>query len=369
MKIETKICTTASELSKIQNDLDIFLSSHCKNPFSLYPFIETYMQSNCQDSTPIILVASVNKKIVGLAPLQLRKNLFYQTVSFLFPFFVSPDFVVADEYREEVLRNFFHIIINKIKCKKIVLDLSAESQNLSVLETVSKDYKLTLEKQFTDSMSQRIISVQGSLEEFEKAQGGQFRRKIRRITRNLDESGEWKIVVKENLQNEQNAQEAFDKISMIEKTSWKAKWRSETGCNIDKDLLWIWNAMILTAKTNTDFKGKIWFLELNSQTIAYHLVIEFRGTVFITKTSFVEKYRTLSPGIFVHQAIIVEQFRKKETKTIDFLTNLPFMKTWNTKCCARGTFTLNKGLISNLFVEKAMVIAYRCENIITNRRI
>src|SRR5665647_1050613 len=236
MKIKTVICTNASELSKMKNDLELFLSSHSKNPFILYPFIETYMQNYCQDSTPIILVASVNKKIVGLAPLQLRKNLIFQKINFLFPYFVSPDFIVADEYREQVLGIFFHIIVKKIKCETIVLELPGESQNLPILEKISKDFKLTLEKYFTDTMSQCKISLQSSLIEFENAQGGQFKRKFRRISRNLEENGEWKIIISEKFQNDQNIQESFDKIMAIEKMSWKANWRSETGRTTDKDL-------------------------------------------------------------------------------------------------------------------------------------
>ncbi|MGZ3634341.1 MAG: GNAT family N-acetyltransferase [Parachlamydiaceae bacterium] len=358
MKIETKIITNANELNKMKNDLELFLSKHSKNPFILYPFIETYMQSYCQEFTPIILVTIVNKKIVGFAPLQLKRNRIFQTINFLFPYFVSPDFVIADEYRELVLGIFLHIIIKKIKCESIVLDLPGESQNLPILEKISKDCKLTLEKNFTDSMSQCKISLQDSFTEFEKAQGGQFKRKFRRILRNLDESGEWKITINENLQNDQDIQEAFNKIMAIEKMSWKANWRLETGCTLDKDLLWIWNASLWANKNNPDFKCKIWFLELNNQTIAYHLVIEYDGTAFITKTSFAEKYRNLSPGIFVHQAIITEQINRQETKTIDFLTNLPFMKTWNVKCYPRVTFTLIKSSFSNLLVRKAIELAY-----------
>jgi hypothetical protein len=358
MKIETKIITNSNELNKMKNDLELFLSSHSKNPFILYPFIETYIQNCCQDSTPIILVALVNKKIAGLAPLQLRKDLIFQTINFLFPYFVSPDFVVADEFREHVLRIFLHIIVKKIKCKTLVLDLPGDSKNIPVLEKISKDFKLTLEKYFADSMSQCKISLQDSLIEFEKAQKGQFKRKFRRISRNLDEKGEWKIIVIEDFRNGQNIQETFDKIMAIEKMCWKANWRLETGCAIDKDLLWIWNASLLANNTNPDFKCKIWFLELNNQTIAYHLVIEYDGTAFITKTSFDEKYRNLSPGIFVHQAIITEQINRRETKTIDFLTNLPFMKTWNVKCYPRVTFTLNKNSFSDLLIRKAIGLTY-----------
>jgi hypothetical protein len=363
MKINTKIFTNADELSKIKKDLDIFLSSCRKNPFCLYPFVENYMRSSCKDSIPVILVSSINKKIVGLAPLQLRRTLFFWRAKFLFQYFVSPDFIVFDEYREDVLRNFLHIIVKKLKCKIVDLDLPAESQNLPVLERVSSDYKLVFEKQFMDAKSHCLISVQGSLSEFEKSQGGQFKRKFRRISRNLDERGEWKINIVENLQNDQNAKDSFDKMMTIERMSWKEKWRLQTGCSVDKDLLWFWDSSLSATKTNPDFKCKIWFLEVNNQSIAYHFVIEYRGTAFITKTSFDEKYRQLSPGIFLHQAIIAELFRTREIETIDFLTNLPFMKTWNATCLPRVTFTLNRSFISNLFIRKVMALVRRFAHI------
>jgi hypothetical protein len=369
MKIVTKIFTNASELSKIKKDLDIFLNSCCKNPFNLYPFVENYMRSFCQDSIPVILVSSVNKKIVGLAPLQLTKNLFIWRANFLFQYFVSPDFIVADEFREEVLRNFLYIIVKKLKCKIIDLDLPAESQNLPILERVSSDYKLVFRKQFMDAKSHCLISVQGSLSEFEKSQGGQFKRKFRRISRNIDEKGEWKVEIVENLQNDQNAKDSFNKMMTIERTSWKEKWRLQAGCTIDKDLLWFWDSSLSATKTNPDFKCKIWFLELNNQSIAYHFVIEYRGTAFITKTSFAEKYRQLSPGIFVHQAIIAELFRTREIETIDFLTNLPFMKTWSTTCLPRVTFTLNKSYVSNPFIRNIIALAYRFKHIKERRKI
>ena len=124
MKIVTRIFTNADELSNIKENLSNFLNVCCKNPFSLYPFIENYIRSYCQDSIPAILVSCINKKIVGVVPLQLRKTVVFQRATFLLPYFFSPDFLLDDDYREEILRNFLYIIVKKIKCKQIVLVLS-----------------------------------------------------------------------------------------------------------------------------------------------------------------------------------------------------------------------------------------------------
>ncbi len=324
------------------------------------------MQVYSQDTIPVILVSSVNKKIVGLAPLLLRKHLVSRSANFLLPYYVSPDFVVADEYREEVLRIFLNIIVKKMQCKLIDLDFPIESQNLPILENVYTDYKLIFTKQIIDTISHCVILVQNSSAEYEEAQRAQFKKKFRRISRNLDEAGDWKTITIDNLQN---AQMAYDKMMIIEKKSWKENWRLNTGSTIDKDLQWIWDASLSAANTNPDFKCKVWFLELDDQAIAYQLVIEYRGTVFFAKTSFVEKYRHLSPGLFVQREIIAEQFKRKEIETIDFLTNLPYMKTWNVTRFSRVKFTFNQSSISNLFVKEVMALLYRFRQIIETHEI
>jgi hypothetical protein len=328
------------------------------------------MRTFCQESTPLILVSSINEKIVGLAPLQLRKNLFFRNAAFLLPYEHSPDFVVIDEYREEVLGNFLNIIVKKIKCKQIVLDLPAESQNLPCLERVCRHYKIKFGNQLIDKMSHCVISVQGSLDEFEKSQGRKIKKGFRRISRNFDKMGAWKIMLIDDWRHDRDVQDAFDKMMAIEKMSWKEKWRLQnTGSTIDKGLQWIWNSSLLAAKTNPDFKHKIGFLELNGQAIAYELFIEYGGTAFFTKTSYDEKYGRLYPGIFVCNVLIEEQFRRQQVETIDLLTNLSYMKTWKVTCLPRVRFTLNEADMSNLFGVKLIALLNRFWRLIEYRKI
>ncbi len=338
-------------MSKIKKDLDLFLKSYCENPFYLYPFIENYMKNFCQDSLPLILVSSIDDKIVGLAPLKLKKTLVFQNVVFLLSFEHSSDFIVNEEYREDVLHNFIQIIFNKIKCKQIVLDLPSESKNLSVLTNVCSDCKLTFKKQYIESMKHDLISVQGSFDEFEKYLGSETKKKFRRMSRNLDKMGPWKFKLVDDLLNNQNAQDTFDKIIAIEKMSWKQNWRLQTGSTVDKALLWAWASSISVANTNPDFRFKIWFLELNDQAIAYDSVIEYKGTAYFLKTSYAEKYKQLYPGILICNFLISEQFRRREIRTIDFLTSFPYMKRWHVICAPRVRLTLSKGVISNFFAS------------------
>ena len=133
--------------------------------------------------------------------------------------------------------------------------------------------------------------------------------------------------------NDQKAQDAFEKMMAIEKMSWKHNSRLQTGSKVADALLWDWACSLLIAKNNPDFKFKIWFLELNDETIAYDSVIEYRGTAFFLKASYAKKYRGFILGYSsVCNVLIIDQFRRQEVKTIDFLTNLPYIKRWNVIC-------------------------------------
>jgi hypothetical protein len=218
-------------------------------------------------------------------------------------------------------------------------------------------------------MSHCLISVHGSLDEFERSLGSETKRKFRRISKNLDKMGKWKIIVVEDLLNDQNAQDAFDKMMAIEKMSWKENWRVQTDSTIDKVLLWNWDSSLSLAKINPDFKFKIWFLELNDQAIAYDSVIEYKGTAFFVKTSYAEKYKQLYPGIFICNVLIADQFRRQEAETIDLLTNLPYMKRWKVICSPRVRFTLSESTMSNLFEAKMIALLSRSLCAIKYRKI
>jgi hypothetical protein len=168
------------------------------------------------------------------------------------------------------------------------------------------------------------------------------------MERHLNDIGEWKIALVENSNDDQSAN-AFSKILAVEKTSWKETWRLRTERTVDEDLVWIWTSSCSLAKTNPDFRRKIWFLGLNNQIVAYSLVIQYKGTAFIAKTSYADQYSMLHLGLFVNNAVIKDLISKKEVQRIDFMTNLHFMKTWTSTCLPRVRFMISNGIIPNLF--------------------
>jgi hypothetical protein len=143
----------------------------------------------------------------------------------------------------------------------------------------------------------------------------------------------------------------YKKILSVEDMSWKQNWRSQIGQTLDADLLWAWNASVSLIKKNPEFKLHLLFLELNHQSIAYSMVIQYKGIAIGVKTSFVQKYRKLGVGAYSNNAIIRALFDKEDVKQFDFLTNLHYMGIWTHKCLPRVKYTINKRTPSNLVLQ------------------
>jgi hypothetical protein len=137
----------------------------------------------------------------------------------------------------------------------------------------------------------------------------------------------------------------------VEEGCWKNNWRIHNNSVVlaDGDLLNLWTGAGLAAKDYPDLKRRIWFLNLDGKPIAYNLAIEYKGTIYMCKTSFNNKYRNLSPGIYLNNIAIQDSFNSRCINMIDFLTNLPFHERWTRNRLFRVRFSLSKGTMPNLY--------------------
>ena len=138
----------------------------------------------------------------------------------------------------------------------------------------------------------------------------------------LDQIGPWRIVYVENVSNRPDV---LEKILDVERMSWKESWRSRMTMATDEDLLMIWRGSQFVARTKTDFKCSVWLLQINHETAAYSFVIKHKGTAFITKTSYDNRYRKFYVGKYINHIAIRDMFNEGQIKTIDFMTALPFI--------------------------------------------
>lgn len=303
-----------------------------ENPFCLSEFIKQSMEFYRSTGwTPIVLVMSADKKIVGIAPLIIKKRFGVRFARFVGRSWFSPDFIIEDQYRENFIKHLIDFLFRILRCHFVELILPAESPNLQILKYVCI-HKVKITDFYTKpAVGHCVIPVECTWDEFKASRGRNFRRKFKKIERHLDQAGSWRITCVENADE---GSDVFKRILDVEKRSWKERWRTRKGIEIDPDLLMLWKAAQYTT-TVPDFKWTVWFLELNGQTLAYCFFLRYKGIAFDVKTSYDARYKRFYPGVYVNNAAIRELFDKKQVRNIDFLSDLAFHRTWTSICLPR----------------------------------
>lgn len=330
-----RVITDPNQLLEIEGFWNTLVNKTSENPIFLSGFIKQFMEFYRSNGwSPWFLVISIDKIIVGIAPLMTKKKFGVRFAKFLSESYFSPDFIADDRHRERCIALTLNFLFKTLRCQFVDLTLPAESSNLQILKQKCKAkriYFCTKRLRWAD-MRHSIIHIRDTWDKFKSLRGKNFRKKFKKIERDLDQAGSWRITC---VENENNGSDAMRRILDVERMSWKQSWRTRRGIKTDKDLLMIWNGAQYTARIEPDFKWSVWFLELNDQTLAYSLVLQYKEMAFITKTSYDERYKRFYPGIYVNNAAIREIFNKRQVKIIDLLTDLPFHRTWTSICLPR----------------------------------
>ncbi len=341
-RVTIKVISDPDRLGEIEDAWDSFVDRCGDNPFFLSGFVKEYAKAYRSEGwTPLILVVLIDNAMSGIVPLVIKKRFGIRFVKFLLEYHCSPEIVIDDKYREVCMPHILRFLFNTLKCQFVDLVLPTDSSNLPILKRESKAGRVYLGVRPEIEMGHRIIPINCTWGEFIKARGSNFRQKFKKIERNLNRAGSWQIVYVEGKKDEEDT---FKKILDVDKLSWKEGWHASRGIS-DEQLLTIFEGLRNTTRGQPDFKWGAWFLELNNETLAYALGLHYKETTFIKRTSYVERYRHLYPGIFVVHAAIHELFDKGETRKIDFYTDHSFMTTWAKACLPRVTIMMRKGIL------------------------
>ena len=165
------------------------------------------------------------------------------------------------------------------------------------------------------------------------------------MERKLNQISPWRIVYVEDVSNRPDV---LEKILDVERMSWKESWRNRMLIATDEDLLMIWEGSQIVARTKTDFKGSVWFLQINHETVAYSFVIKYKGTAFMAKTSYDNRYRTFYVGKYINHIAIRDMFNEGQIKTIDFMADLPYMPFWTSLSLSQVGVLMWKGKLGTL---------------------
>jgi len=220
---------------------------------------------------------------------------------------------------------------------------------------------ITLSETPDPQMNHCVIPVDCSWFDFEEALGKEFKRKLRKISRKLDDLGKWEVVSIEGF-NSENKSVLYEKIYAVEKQSWKEFHRKLVGTPSDNNLTWVLDTLPTPIENDLGLNRWFLFLEVDNQPLAYQMGYKFHETAFFTKTSFNETYRKFGLGKFITNMAIKKIFESNSVEKIDFLANLPLYDFWKANCLERSRLTLNSRGINRLFANTKALggIAYRC---------
>jgi hypothetical protein len=355
MKVYARIITDPRVLSENEDELDAFLKEYSPNPFMLLPFLRNLMSQNGWanqtpatrgvNQTPAIIVVRAEGRIIGLAPLILKRYLGIPYAEFLSEHWTSPDFVLRKNYESIAMETMIRLVLGRLNAKSVVLDLNSDSPNLPALRSLCKLDAIPFFEHSHQFMDHGVISVDRSWDDYRRSCGTGFAKELRSIRNKLDREGEWKVTVVANY-DECSEEALYEKIMAIEKLSWKETHRRLSGQTVDESIKWFLMSSSSTKDNSKVLGRKVWFLELDGRPAAYSMLFQFKGVAYFMKMSFVEEYRRLGLGKFVNSAAIKDLFDKKEVQEIDFMTYLPMMRFWRVGCMKRVRIRLgNRGIV------------------------
>jgi hypothetical protein len=230
-------------------------------------------------------------------------------------------------------------------CRFATAFLAASSPNLHLLAHQCKDDGISLRMTSSAFIAYRFMPVNCSWDSFQSGKGRHFRRKSKIMERNFGFAGSSKVLF---FENDAATKGVFQRILEVERASWKQRHRFQHGFTLDSDLVDIWEAAIMAYKAYDGFKLLVWLLEMNGDTIAYSLGCQYKGTAYLAKTSFDDKWRTLYPGVYINDLAIRDLFRSGEVKAISFMTNLPFHERWTSLYLPRVKVLMWRGALPRL---------------------
>lgn len=364
MNIRIETVSDIRMLRDIEAQWNSLVYESSENPFLFPSLAEPFISLNMADGwSPMIVTISSNEKLLGIVPLTVRKIYGLRLARFILSPAYSPDFIIRRENRNCLAPLVIDYLFKCLGCHVLSLDFKANSEHLMSLLQECK--RSNARYSVVSEMGHRVLPIRSTWQDFEKNKGGNFRRKFRKIERNLDRIGAWKVVC---VHRNEAATGVLSRILEVEKESWKETYRVKKGAKADDVLMAILKGLNTAVHVQPNVDWTVWFLEMDGHPIAYTLVILYADVAYITKTSYNARYKRFYPGIYINHVAIRQLWETKRVRLIDFLTDLQFMETWtdDVEGCTRVVISKNPILSFALgsfflsgYVEKTLGPAMR----------
>jgi hypothetical protein len=98
--------------------------------------------------------------------------------------------------------------------------------------------------------------------------------------------------------------------------------------------------------------------------VSCSVIITYKGVAFVAKTSFDQEFARFGPGIYLMNVAIRELFEERRVHKIDFISDVPFTRTWASTHLRRIGFTMTSRtgmsrIVMSLFRGNAFGRAFR----------
>jgi CelD/BcsL family acetyltransferase involved in cellulose biosynthesis len=261
--------------------------------------------ANCE---MLVLVVKDDKEVVAIAPLMRKKIMFrglpVTTIQFIANYFSNRAGMLVSDTADDVVPAVFDWIkTSKYRYDLLWLDfvpahsrtnaqiskiLEKENPNHRVMQTVVSPY----------------IKIDMDWQHYVKNLSRKFRNKINHMNNVFKKEGEPEIV-EYTKENEINT--AMAELLAISGNSWKCAEHTEI-CNSEEKVMFYTEFARLAASRAW---LKIRILKFQNVPITFLYATVYNNTLYIDKISFDEKYKHLSPGLFLLISSIQQAFMNK----------------------------------------------------------
>lgn len=253
----------------------------------------------------ILLFRNSGQEIVGIAPLMKTRSIYLglpvRKIAFIYDDNSSRmDFIISENKEIFLERIIAYLAKNRHQWDIVELqNIAEESPNYPVLAAELK-YKnrLFLIKR---GLVSPFIRIETSWEEFLSRRSKNFRRKIKNVTRQINDLGNYNV---EKVDSPNDNNQALNKIFAISSKSWKAKYKRNITHSPENKYFF----EILSQNMGERNQLNIWLLNFNGAAIAYKYTLCYRNKTYALRSDFNEAYRHLAPGFLLNYQAIKHYF-------------------------------------------------------------
>lgn len=296
--------------------------------FLTHAWFDCWWQSYSKNCNLFIIVAKDANKIVGIAPLMIRKILFRGIPVRLLSFIdngnsAHNNFIIDSSNRYEILETIINYLMRK-KYKWDILELKRippESENFQMLrKALSSNYILWAEKEGTKAP---YLKINSSWQCFSDNLSRKTKKTLRNVQNRLERQGDYYIhLITDFKEYERKKLHLYD----IANNSWAQDIRNSLSS--PKNRLFFEKLSEVAGRNKW---LQVWMLYLNEDPIAFEYHLIYKGRLHGLRSSFKRSYSNLSPGAFLDYQIVKNIFSDEKISEYDMGGNLDFYKKRWTK--------------------------------------